>query len=98
MRDELEVLGARVTLVERKWCCRFFESCAPKNGADGLRMMLVPTSDATECYLEFRSRTDTSGEFETGTRIKFCPWCGRSVAKVYGRRKSTLAGGDSGPR
>jgi len=79
---ELTASHRTAIFTEPGGCCNQFKAHACKNGLEGLPTVLIRTSGETEGYIDFRSSATPSGRFEAGTKMKFCPWCGKRISKL----------------
>jgi len=71
--------------MSRNWCCQQFESHAVEVPAeDGFRVVLVWRKNYFLAVLEFRMPNKSSlDSSDGGTKIQFCPWCGKNLGQQY---------------
>jgi hypothetical protein len=80
--------------MDKKWCCQEFESHATViPSEDGFRAVLVWGKTHFLSLLEFRSSNKHAlDSSESGMKIWFCPWCGRSLEQHYSSIKVQISG------
>ena len=81
------------------WCCDAFMGCFELAGRRGVAVIADKGSDGTpRFFIQFRASDSArplppTSELLTAASevgIVFCPWCGKNLAKFYGRKIEAL--------
>lgn len=83
-----------------KWCCPNFKSWHEAAGERGYTVFAEPIADGKSAFVVQYRAVDIAQEHLVSSqtpltlladiRISYCPWCGRDLAKWYGRNTEEL--------